>query len=128
MFGLVWTKWCKGTKLSGSSCLPAVVVSGTAEAAVVVSGAAVVVSDISVVVLGSSVEVVPSPRVVETSSMVVLSGNTVVFPSCLVGAAVCARPLLNNAHTAKIRNIIDILRVLPPIGNSEIILFADTRF
>ena len=105
MFGLVWTKWCKGTKLSGSSCLPAVVVSGTA----------VVVSDISLVVLGSSVEVVPS-------------GNTVVFPSCLVGAAVCAKPLLNKAHTAKIRNIFDILPVLPPIGNSEIILFTDTRF
>ena len=104
--------------LSGSSGLPAVVVSGVA----------VVVSDISVVVLGSSVEVVPSPRVVVTSSMVVLSGNTVVFPSCLVGAAVCARPLLKKAHTAKIRNKFDILPVLLPIGNSEIILLADTRF
>ena len=114
--------------LSGSRSSPAVVVSGTAEAAVVVSGAAVVVSDISAVGSGSSVEVVPSPRVVETSSMVVLSGNTVVFPSCLVGAAVCAKPLLNKAHTAKIRNIFDILPVLPPIGNSEIILFTDTRF
>ena len=114
--------------LSGSRSLPGVVVSGTAGAAVVVSGAAVVVSDISVVVSGSSVEVVRSPRVVENSSMVELSGNTVVFTSCLVGAAFCARPLLNKEHTAKIRDIFDILPVLPLIGNSEIILFADTRF